>query len=627
MAKRTTADDTDPGKHWYNGAPDTLHQTVTRLEHALTPVRWLDATAIRTYYSEPATDWPAGVTPGGEVSAYVRALRAKMRFNLLKSCIDALASQIVQVPAVDVATVGGGAAQQRSAEALGLFIDGVFAANDLERTLWSCFIDCCNTRVAAVRVDVDRDDSIRIERLPPYTIVWHPYEGLNPRNLYLRTPVAKAALIERYPEQAKAIEAAPRYKPDELWVGVDGVYGYEMPSEMVLFEEGYRRCSPGNGGKDGDGRYVCAIGNAVLDDSVYPHEFHTIVPLRFSPSFTSFAGVPASDVLLAYQDALDRHASNIDEAMQRGSVLRVLIPRGSEIDPDSLTNMQGSIVEYNPGMPPEFVPGVALSPDYYQREQLIIDRAHQFLGLSPNVASGTRAPGVTSAKGQREVKQLADQRLILHMQNVDGFIERIAKTVIAVADYHFKGRPGAEMRAPGGRWLRRVRWSEIGYKAENFEVHVDTVNALSRHPAARIEEILELAQAGIIDQRYALKQTGIKDLQSIRDQVFAPEELADKQIERALAGDYLAPEVYQGATGLQYLIDRGGERYVHEMLQDKPSENLRDLRKLIEQAKDLLKQAQPPPPPAANGPPPGPPANVDANGQTPPPPGPTPVQA
>lgn len=338
-----------------------------------------------------------------------------------------------------------------------------------------------------------------------------------------------------------------------------------------------------------DGWYVKAVrgrdGVCVLESKAWNLPKHCIVPLRFSPSYGSYSGCPAGDTLMAYQAELDDFAATIKEAFVKGAVLRVLVPKGAEVDKKTLNDTQGQIVEFNKGFEPVFNPGATLPPEYIAREQIIIERAHEFMGISYNSARGVKADGISSAKGQREVAALAQNRLILNMQTIQDWIVEVGKVIILVADRKYDGKKDITVKVPGSKLLNKVTWSEIGYKQEDFDIHCDAINSLSRHPAARAEEVLELVQGGILDERAGLKVLRNKDLQSAQDEAFSNEDFAEKIIDLALSGDYRAPDPYMGSDGLQMLIKRGRARYVQEMVQKKPSDYLNLLRQLIEAAK------------------------------------------
>src|SRR4051794_3743744 len=132
------------GTNWHNGAPETLAAAIRKLEDTLSPIRYVDARLLAAYYEIPFDDnRPTAVTVDPRISDGARLLSIRQKFNLIRSLVDTAASQIVQVPAVEISTVGGSRNQQISAESLGLFVDGVFIENEMELLAWMCFTDSC----------------------------------------------------------------------------------------------------------------------------------------------------------------------------------------------------------------------------------------------------------------------------------------------------------------------------------------------------------------------------------------------------------------------------------------------------------------------------------------------------
>jgi hypothetical protein len=585
---------------WSNGKPELLCQTVSRLEAALLPVRVVDAAYCRSFYSTPEGPVDALATITGSVVAGSDALKQRQRFNLLRSAIGSYCAMVVDVPSMDVSTSGGSSAQQRSAESLGQWIDGVYLANEMRATAWQCVTDSALTRVAAVKVEFDGEAGFEVGRLQPNQIVWNPNAGPKPREIFTRTAVSRAELLAKHgddPAKRQAIEDALSYRPDPLWDGIDGAVTDDL-SDMVELFEGWRTAEKGaKSAKDGKGkgRYVAAVrtrsgSGGVLEDEEWKHTFHCVVPLRFDWSYGSYAGVPAADTLWHYQVELDDYSATIKEACVKGAVNRWFVEKGSEVDTNLLDATQGRIVEHNPGMRPVPDRGTTLPPEYLQREETIIRRAFDFLGLSYNQARGMKSPGVQSGKGIREDAAIGQNRLVLYMQAVQDWLVAIAKVLVALADALYQEKKDIEVRAPGASQLRRVKWSEIGYKEQDFLIHCDAINKLSRHPAARVDEVLELVQAKIIDERQGLRAIGVKDLQRVRDTAFAMEDFIEKLIDQALAGQPRQPDPYLGADGLERLIKRGQERYLAELVQEDEGEYLYLLRRLIEGARGLLER-------------------------------------
>ncbi len=600
------------GADWFSGDPTKLPEKVIKCDTMLQPSRIVDSGLNRQYYMAPDSmmDFSdaIAIASGSMPISGMQMLKRRQRFNLLKSVIDAYCAMVVQVPSIDVTTTGGSWAQRRSAEALGLFIDGVFAQSDMKGTTWQCVIDSCLSRVAAVRVDEDGQGGITVRRILPHQIVYNPAEGLRPRNLFTRTPHARGALTARHKDDAAAIaaiEEAFPYKPDPLFEGIDGVLSWQSTDTVEVFE-GWRLSDPGKK----NGRYVSCIktrnGDVVLDDDEREMPEHDVIPLRFSPSYASFAGSPAGDVLMSYQAELDDFAETIKEAFVKGAVLRVFVDKGAEIDEKELNATQGQILRHNPNKPPQFSQGATLPPEYIAREQVMIERAHEFMGISYNASKGVKADGISSGKGQREVASLAQNRLVLNMQTIQDWVVNVGKAIIRVADRKYDGKKAISVKVPGSKILNRVDWAQINYVAEDYSIHCDAINSLSRHPAARIEEVLELVQGKILSEREGLKVIANKDLQAARDEAFSNEDFAEMIIDLALGGDYRAPDPYMGTDGLQMLVKKGRARYVQEMVQKEPSEHLNLLRQLIEAAKTEISNAEGAQPTPAAAPPVGP---------------------
>jgi hypothetical protein len=580
-------------KPWYDGRPDGLRDTLTALENALTATRGVDCSYLRAYYQTPVDASAVSISDVlAPAEATARLRQARERESLLRSVIDSYAAMVVQVPAIDVSTSGGTWAQRRSAELLGAFCDGVFHANDMESLAWRCVVDSCLTRVAAVRIEADTGKAIRITRILPHQIVYSTVEGADPANLFTRTPTPRSELRLRYPALAGAIDKAEEYRPEPMLAGLDG-WSPEIGGDLVLLDEGWHRADPGD---PESGRYVAAIGDLVLADDVWRHEWSPIVPLRFDWSYSNYGGTPAADTLAGYQVQLDEFGEMVRTQFRIGSRMRVLVDREAGVENTQLNTEDGQRVDHNPGKPPVFSGGAAPHPELLQREQQIVERAFSFMGLSYQASKGERSPGLSSGKAIREDAAIGQNRQVLRMRQVQNWLVRIAETVIRVADATYDKDHDAVVTAPGSRYLSRVYWSDIDYDEDLFTVQVDAINALSRHPSARVDEVLDLVEHKIIDERQGLKAIGYKDLQGVRDAAFAAEDYAERLIDLALGGDYRTPDPYAGPRGLQLVVDRGRERYLVESVEREPSDHLGLLRDLIEAATSTLAGLQAPAP-------------------------------
>jgi hypothetical protein len=608
-------------KTWYNGNPAALTETLDAWAMATTSLQAVDAFFLREYHQCPVDGQvTAAEILANQGAAVERLTKSRRRESLLRSAVDSFCAMVVSVPSIDVTASGGTYEQRRSAELLGGFDDGVLEDNDGLALTWQCVVDACLCRVAGVMIEADPAGRILVRRVLPHHVRYNPGEGMRPRNLGIDMPISKSELAAAYPAQAEQImEKAPAYDPDPMFMGIDG-FTPEVSGDLTLWRRGWHLADPG---KPESGRMVSMVGGIVLVDpkgsaeegNPWPHTWFPFVPLRFDYAYATFGGKPAADTIYAYQSILDEVAQGIDDGFRHLAKSRIYVSTESQIDQKKLAGPAAQVIPHAPGQAPVTDRGTAPPPEYLGREDVIIRRCHDFLGLNYQVSRGQKADGISSAKGQREVIQLAQNRQVLRMQTVQNWTVAIAKTINATADAAYDGGKGSDfvVNAPGGHYAGRIMWSGLNFDKDLFTVKTDAINVLSRHPAARVEEVLELVQAQIIDRRQGLKAIANKDLQFAKDQAFAAENYAERLVDLALRGDYRTPDTYAGERGLQLIIDRGQERYLTESVEKQPSEYLDKLRDLIEAAKKLLLDLKGPPPtpaPAAVPPelagPPGP---------------------
>lgn len=597
-------------KTWCNGNPKALAATMDAWATSTVPLQAIDASFLREYHQCPVDGMLTPAEILADTAAAVLKLQTmRRRESLLRSAIDSFCAMVVSVPSVEVSTVAGTYEQRKSAELLGGFDDGVLEDNDMEALTWQCTVDACLARVAGVLVEADPVGRIVIQRVLPHHIRYNPAEGMRPRNLGIEMPISKTELAAAYPDQATDIMGmAPTYEPNPMFVGIDG-YTPEVSGDLTLLRRAWHLADPGD---PDSGRKVSMVGDLVLvgkggsaaEGDPWPHSWFPFVPLRFDYSYANFGGKPAADTIFAYQAMLDEVSQGIDDGFRHLAKSRIWNPKESGVDKKQLAGPAAQVVDYVTGQKPETDRGTAPPPEYLEQPEVIIRRCHEFLGLNYQIARGMKADGIASGEGQRKVIQIAQNRQVLRMKLVQNWVVAVARTVNNVADDAFTNA-GIDfvINAPGSRYLRRIKWSALDFDKDLFTVRCDAINVLSRHPAARAEQVLELVQGHILDERQGLKAIGNRDLQFARDQAFAGEDYAERLVDLALRGDYRTPDGYAGERGLQLIIDRGQERYLTESIEDKPSEHLGMLRDLIEAAAKLLadlqgKKAAPAAPPA-----------------------------
>lgn len=606
-----------PEKAWHGGRPEALSGTISRLESVTVIPRFIDQTLLRIYHSSnPLQASEMAVTGVVNPSVYARALEQRTVFNPLRAVIDTAASIIAKnPPAVRVITAGGDYKLQRSARKISTLIAGIFQRNRLPELAQQRFIDAALTRVGATKWFVEGAE-IRAERVVPGSLRWNPAEGRDPANLYQTSPASKARLCDENPALADKIRKLPtsrspwRYMVDDIQIGVD--------TDTVDVNEGWHKASPSGEG----GRYVRTIGDMVLAERKWPFSFHPFASYAWSPAFDSYGGRPLGEQLLPYQRLINRMANVVAESQAKACIPRVFAPKGSEFE--GFSNMIGERVFYTGPTPPTIVPGQALPPEFYKWFDRVLERMYEEAGINEAAAAGTKAPGVVSGKAIREWQDVGSTRQIVPAQRFERSIEDDGRIVMGLICDTYKDSKKV-LQAPGSKLIEEIDAAKLNLREDAYELRTFAVSSLPQHPSGRLEYVAELIDKGMIKAFWGPKLLAMPDLEAFEDTQLAIAELVQKQVECALEdGEFIAPEPYMGEEGLTALVDYGQRKYLGALVSkiDYPKAHLEILRRLIEQANQLLGQVAPPPAPAMAAP--GMPAPAGAPPALPPAPMPAP---
>lgn len=598
---------------WFNGAPEKLPPLVKRLESYLSQERFVDGAVTRLYYGQGVL--PIGAAASASAvplaSTFLRALDSLVEENVMASVLDAAISMVVRKPAFKVITSGGSWSKTVAARRMSRLLSGMFTASGLESATRPIVLDSMRCQVAASKWSVSPGGKLICERVLPHTLIWNPAEGPRPRNIYERHGVPRTRLLRMFPERAKDINGLPPYKQDpafhiDSWV-------YQSDRDQVEVVEGWRKSED-----DDKGRHVMAIAlGEPLADDVWDLPIWPIVPLTWGDSYDTLAGYPLGRRILSFQRTINRMDRVIDEAQAKACPPKLLVPKGSEVT--GWDSQSGGRVDYVAAAgKPEIIAGQALPPEYYNRFSQKKAAAYELAGVAQNVAQGNKVPGINSGRGQRDVYDIANNRLVEDAQRLERWFEDNGTAAMAMMRKAYN-TPAKRAKAPNTALLNEIDWKAIGdVKEDEVQVRAYITSSIPMTPAGRAEALAERVEAGVMTARRAQRWYSDPDTATLEDEDSASEDLVRKLIETCLEdGRYIAPEPVLGPDGLQMVMDLGGTELMKAlcMPEPPPDSNLELLRRLIEEAKLMM---GPPPAPAGAPPPPG---GAPPPGPAPPPPG------
>lgn len=524
--------------------------------------------------------------------------------NVVAPLVDTAEARITQArPRPFFKTVGGSWSQQRQAKKLQKFADGIFDETKAYRLGAQALKDAALFGTGCVKV-FTRNGRICAERVLMSEILVNEVLGFdsNPPEIgqvkeVARESVKKMAIAAGRKEILPQIDALTSVASRTSSFFVDMVEIYEVWYKAKGCKDDEKHYQPG--------RHVIMVAGATIVDEEWEHDYFPLIFIRWREAPTGFHGLGVAQQVMSTQIEITSTVKNISKNHHLNANPRVLVPFGSGINPNHITNAWGTVLEHNPGLEPkQWVPQI-VSPETYQWFTMMYEKAFELCGLSTQSAFAQKPSGVTAGKALRELSDIQSDRLAPVSQRYEGFYLDLTRAFVDCAEKLYNEDPSYSVVAPGSRNAERLNWKEVKMPKDQYTVQLFAANFLSRTPAGLFDDIQDLMNMQLIDPVTARKLLDFPDLQQVFDQENAARDNFESQIEKILdGGPLLNPQPFDD---LQLGIKTYRDAYNRARLDDVPESMQEKIREWIEQAQALVAASQPPPQPAAPpmGAPPG----------------------
>ena len=611
MSKRLDGDTVAPvegGTHWTRDPHKAHDDLISQLDSAHSGRINVDRTIQRLYHGRPFVVQQRDQNKPS--SRYGFGAWDDLRsggMSLVRLAIDTAAAMIVRAPGIKVLPVGQRFKVQRQCRDLGRFVQGVFHANDLAGRAYDVAIDGMTCRLGGVLWDVAGDEIV-CETIDPLGLRWDAAEGKEPRSLHYIDYVPVSWAMAEYPEHAEALRKAPT-EHEPTTIGVDIVSMRETPTlkrvrswAIEIPERTYTSQRTIRNDRESTvhrprthtfprvpGHRVTKLGGVLVEhDDDWDCSRHVIAVYRWAPSRKDFGGRPAGESCVPYQYELNATTATIREGQK--AAIPVELVHENALPLNELKNKPLQRRVWTGNIEPKIVTGTGVGQEIYNwKTQLKLDCLEE-LGISSAMASSAKPAGLTAAVALREWNDYANTRLYHPAKRFEKFFEDCTRVVIMLADKAF-GSKAARTRAPGTTLLEEIEFP-VGIRENQYGIQVSATSGLPLTIAGRMDFAKDLADLGAIDKSTLLQMLQLPDTEAAMARANAPMDLAQTQVDKALWDcDWKAPIEYQGAEGLDMLIDIGSREYQRAYVSgvDYPAENLELLRRLIEHAR-LLRQ-------------------------------------
>jgi hypothetical protein len=512
-------------------------------------------------------------------------LSSRLTLNVIKSCIDTVASKIAKhKPRPNFLTDGGDWSLQRKAKKLNSFIQGVFYETRFYASSSSVFRDACIFGTGFIKF-FKENGRVACERVLSEEIFVDSTEAVygNPQSLFQKKLINRAILLERFPKFKAQISMA---------VNAATTSSDTMIADMVEVIEAWRLPS---GPESGDGKHCIVIENATLFDEEWERHVFPFEAFTWTPPVVGYFGSGLAEELIGIQLEINKLLRQIQLSHHLLSTPKVFLENNSQVVSSHMNNDIGAIVRFT-GTKPDIHSFQTVHPEIYMHLERLYNKAYEISGISVLSAQSKKPSGLDSGKALREFSDIESERFALVQQRYEELtLSCVTNQIVPLCRELAKEDGGYKVKSPNKKVVEQLDFKNLDLEDSTYVLQCFPTNFLPATPAGRLQSVQELMQAGLIDRELGLSLLDFPDLQSVMNLANAALDDIMLNIERIIEhGEYNAPEPMMN---LQLAIKMGQASYLKAKTDKVPEDRLNLLRKWIDQAINMFQKSLPPVPP------------------------------
>ena len=488
---------------WLALRPDELTRIVDgRVFEDLYGGRWVDGDDL---------------APG--VRAYAAVGGDPVKLNFARNAVDFVQTKIAgETPAVVVSSRGGGYSAERRAKRLSEYVDSLIDSAGLMSVMPKAALSALIRGSSVIKTVIDRTGNSprpSIELVPAEQIHVDPIEAKDgkPRALYERRPIARASLLDLWVyDRSDEMSEENRDALEDLINGLPEAtdplgMGFQDTSESMSDEvDVYEAWTLGTVRRPGR-HVVCVRGGVLLDEPwALPRFPHVIFGYDLPPVGR---GLWAQGLLAQVDEAqaeIDFLLAQVSEQV-RLARLKVFLPQNSGVSEDQLADSaQGTIIEYNGNREPSFVMPPTVSREAISHIQWLVQELYQTIGMSESGASSQRPAGVNSGRAILFFHDFQTKRFVdvvrRYGEAVTDVVERLLDRAEEVDATVGPDPEFDDDTSENGSIEERLSWSDVRMDRESFNLRIETISAVPRTYAGRIQRIEQLIAQGQMPEGY-----------------------------------------------------------------------------------------------------------------------------
>jgi hypothetical protein len=512
------------------------------------------------------------------------SVQNRVTLNVVQSMIDTAVSKITKnKPRPYFLTDDGDFSLKRKAEKLTKFAEGQFYSTKLYNIMPRIFSDGCIFGTGALKI-FRKGTKIEVERVFIDELIIDNNEAIygTPRQIHQKKWINKDVLKACYPKYKGAIDSA---------VDMDNqnVDNSSRNGDMLLVIESWRLRSSED---SKDGRHTICISNQDLYNEEWDKDYFPFVFSRWNERPLGFWGQGIAEQLTGLQLEINKLLRTIQISMHLVSVPKLMVEASSKIMSTHLNNKIGGIIKYA-GTKPEWGTLGSIPGELFSQLDRLYSRSYEIIGLSQLSAQSQKPSGLNSGKAMRTYNEIETERFMACAKRYEQTFLDACEIMIDYAKDIAEETDNYEVKVPGSDFLKTIKWSDVSMEQDQYMMQIFPTSALSQTPSARLAEVQELMQAGLVGKEDGMKLLDFPDLKAYYNMTNSGVEDIERQIELMVDKmEYQSPEPFQN---LSYGIKKMQQAYLMYKSQAAPEELLELFRQWMSDANELLVIASQPP--------------------------------
>lgn len=405
---------------------------------------------------------------------------ATPQLNVVASCIDTLHSKIAQSKVRPFfTTINGTFKDIQCVKQAQQFFDVYFDEQYVNKKISDAFKDACIFDTGVLYID---PEALTVNRVLPFQVYVRPAE------VHYNKITRVFYEQKDYPVTLLPEKVRTKFRNKSLEYVDYGIY-YDTLNKTKAY----------------------TANNSIILTEAYDRDAIPFVFIYYKNPVLGNVTTSVADQLISIQQEINILMAKIKDASQLNAALTFFMPEGSSMKVTQLNNRVGNVLTYKPlaqgGLPVTSSTPAFIDNQYIALLDNLIQKAYDMVGISQLSAQSKKPTGLDSGVALSTMEDVESDRFETQLNQVIRAYIDVAKTCIKVF-------PQDENVLPEIATRTSIKWKDIIKESDNMNIQYSGADNLSKDPSTKLQQLQQLAMAGVIPAARISQLMQIPDLES-----------------------------------------------------------------------------------------------------------------